>query len=89
MNPFERVSLGKLNLVVTRLGLGGGPLAGLFPDVPEDQAVATARRALQAGACARQIACSGCGLVELEQTRLRLHSATFMNWRRTLLRRAD
>jgi D-threo-aldose 1-dehydrogenase len=49
MNPFQQVSLGKSNLVVTRLGLGGGPLAGLFTDVPEDQAVATLRRALNAG----------------------------------------
>jgi D-threo-aldose 1-dehydrogenase len=49
MNPFEKVSLGKSNLVVTRFGLGGDPLAGLFTDVPEGQAIATARRALQAG----------------------------------------
>jgi D-threo-aldose 1-dehydrogenase len=49
MNPFEQVSLGKSNLVVTRLGLGGGPLAGLFTEVPEDQAIATVRWALQAG----------------------------------------
>lgn len=49
MNPFQQVSLGKSNLVVTRLGLGGGPLAGLFTDVPETQAVATVRRALEVG----------------------------------------
>lgn len=49
MNPFESVSLGKSNLAVTPLGLGCGPLAGLFTDVPEPQAVATVRRALVAG----------------------------------------
>jgi D-threo-aldose 1-dehydrogenase len=49
MDPFQQVSLGKSNLKVTRLGLGGGPLAGLFSDVPESQAVGTVRRALEAG----------------------------------------
>jgi D-threo-aldose 1-dehydrogenase len=49
MNPFAPVSLGKSNLLITRLGLGCGPLAGLFSDVPESQAVSTIRRALQAG----------------------------------------
>ena len=49
MDPFQQVSLGRSGLVVTSLGLGGGPLAGLFADVPEDQALATVRRALAAG----------------------------------------
>lgn len=49
MDPFQQVSLGKSNLVVTRLGLGGGPLAGLFSDVAESQAVSTIRRAHQVG----------------------------------------
>lgn len=49
MNPFQQVRLGKSNLVTTRLGLGCGPLAGLFADVPESQAVSTVRRALQVG----------------------------------------
>ena len=49
MDPFQRVSLGRSNLMVTRLGLGAGPLAGLFTDVPEGQAIATVRRALKVG----------------------------------------
>ena len=49
MDPSQQVSLGKSNLVVTRLGLGGGPLAWPFSDVPESQAVGTVRRALEVG----------------------------------------
>jgi D-threo-aldose 1-dehydrogenase len=49
MDPFKRVSLGRSNLMVTPLGLGGGPLAGLFTDVPEGQAIATVRQALKVG----------------------------------------
>jgi D-threo-aldose 1-dehydrogenase len=49
MDPFQHVGLGKSNLVVTRLGLGGGPLAGLFSDVPEGQAIGTVRRAHEVG----------------------------------------
>src|ERR1035437_4984693 len=49
MDPFQKVSLGKSNLMVTRLGLGGGPLAGLFTDVPEAQSIATVQRAIAAG----------------------------------------
>ena len=49
MDPFRQVSLGKSNLVVTPLGLGGGPLAGLFTEVPESQAIAMVRRALELG----------------------------------------
>ncbi len=49
MNPFQHVSLGRSNLGVTPLGLGCGPLAGLFTEVPESQAIATVRRALEVG----------------------------------------
>jgi len=49
MNPFHPVSLGRSNLRVTPLGLGCGPLAGLFTEVPESQAIATVRRALEVG----------------------------------------
>jgi D-threo-aldose 1-dehydrogenase len=49
MNPFQPVSLGRSNLRVTPLGLGCGPLAGLFTEVPESQAIATVRRALEVG----------------------------------------
>jgi D-threo-aldose 1-dehydrogenase len=49
MNPVQQVSLGRSNVMVTPLGLGGGPLAGLFTEVPESQAIATVRRALEVG----------------------------------------
>lgn len=49
MNPLEKVRLGKSNLLVTRLGLGAGALAGLYVDVPEEDAINTVRRALALG----------------------------------------
>ncbi len=49
MNPLSKVRLGKTKLQVTRLGLGGAPLGGLFQDVPEGEALATIRRALPMG----------------------------------------
>ncbi len=49
MDPTAKVRLGKTQLQVTRLGLGGAPLGGLFEDVPEDTAIATVRRALALG----------------------------------------
>ncbi len=49
MNPTDKAPLGKTRLRVSRLGLGGGPLAGLYTDVPEDQAIATVHRALELG----------------------------------------
>jgi len=49
MDPLTKVQIGKTSLRVTRLGLGGAPLGGLFEDVKTDSAVATIRRALELG----------------------------------------
>jgi D-threo-aldose 1-dehydrogenase len=47
-DPGERRRLGA-TLEVTRLGLGGAPLGGLFSAVDDDEAVATIRRAWEIG----------------------------------------
>jgi D-threo-aldose 1-dehydrogenase len=49
MDPLQKVQIGKTPLQVTRLGLGGAPLGGLFEDVQGETAVATIRRALEMG----------------------------------------
>ena len=49
MNPLERVALGRTDLRVTRLGVGGTPLGGLYTDVTEEAASATMERALSLG----------------------------------------
>ena len=49
MDPLQKVQIGKTGLRVTRLGLGGAPLGGLFKDVQGVAAVATIRRALEMG----------------------------------------
>ena len=49
MNPRERVPLGRTPLTVTRFGLGTAPLAGLFEEVDEAQAIAVIEHAWQAG----------------------------------------
>ena len=49
MNPRERIRLGRTALSVTRFGLGTAPLAGLFEEVAEDDAVAVIERAWDAG----------------------------------------
>ena len=49
MNPAERVRLGRTGLRVTRIGLGTAALGGLYAAVDEKQAVATLRRAYNAG----------------------------------------
>jgi D-threo-aldose 1-dehydrogenase len=49
MDPLKKVQIGKTSLQVTRLGLGGAPLGGLFQDVQGETAVATVRRALELG----------------------------------------
>jgi D-threo-aldose 1-dehydrogenase len=49
MDPLQKVKIGKTSLQVTRLGLGGAPLGGLFEDVKGESAVATIRRALELG----------------------------------------
>ena len=49
MDPLKKVQIGKTSLQVTRLGLGGAPLGGLFEDVEGASAVATIQRALELG----------------------------------------
>lgn len=49
MDPLKKTQIGKTSLQVTRLGLGGAPLGGLFQDVQGESAVATIRRALKLG----------------------------------------
>jgi D-threo-aldose 1-dehydrogenase len=49
MNPTEKVSLGKTGVKVTRLGIGGCPLGGLYRDLSEEAATATVERALALG----------------------------------------
>jgi D-threo-aldose 1-dehydrogenase len=49
MNPRERVPLGRTSLKVTRFGLGTAPLAGLFEEVAEAQALEVIGHAWQAG----------------------------------------
>ena len=49
MNPSELAEIGKTGLRVTRLGLGGAPLGGLFEGVSEEDAAATVQAAYQAG----------------------------------------
>ena len=47
--PLETNELGSSGLHVTQLGLGGGPIGGLFADISEDTAVRTIQRGLQLG----------------------------------------
>lgn len=49
MRASERVTLPPLPTAPTRLGLGGGPLGGLFRPVSEEQALAAVERAWQGG----------------------------------------
>jgi D-threo-aldose 1-dehydrogenase len=49
MNPLEKKQIGQTGLQVTRLGLGGAPLGGLFRDVAEAAATQTIQRALALG----------------------------------------
>lgn len=49
MNALSKARLGNTQVEVTRLGLGTGPLGGLFEDVPETSALATVRRAFDLG----------------------------------------
>lgn len=49
MDPTARVPLGKTGLTVTRLGLGGAPLGGLFHAVDDGEAHAVVRRAFEIG----------------------------------------
>jgi D-threo-aldose 1-dehydrogenase len=49
MNPGDRVTLGRTEVHVTRLGLGLAPLAGLFAAVGDEPAYATVQRAWDLG----------------------------------------
>jgi len=49
MNPLEKAPIGKTELRVTHLGLGGGPLGGLYRDLPDADAAATVQRAIELG----------------------------------------
>ncbi len=49
MNPRDQIPLGRTALTVTRFGLGTAPLAGLFEEVDETQAIAVIERAWDAG----------------------------------------
>jgi D-threo-aldose 1-dehydrogenase len=60
------IQLGRTNLQVTRLGLGGTPLGGLYKDMAEDMATATVQRALKLGINLFDTApLYGCGKSEL------------------------
>ena len=49
MNPREKRRLGRTNLMVTALGMGTAPLAGLYEAVAEERAMATLQRAWDLG----------------------------------------
>jgi D-threo-aldose 1-dehydrogenase len=49
MKPLEKAFIGRTKLQVTRLGVGGAAVAGLYQDVAEDRAVAAVKRALELG----------------------------------------
>lgn len=49
MNPVSKVQLGQTKVLVTRLGVGGAALGGLFEDPTDDEASRTVNRALQLG----------------------------------------
>lgn len=49
MDPLEKRTLGKSGLQVTRVGLGGASLGGLYGDIPDEQAHEVVRRALSLG----------------------------------------
>lgn len=49
MDPMRLASIGKTEVEVTRLGLGGAPMGGLFTDVAERQAKQTLEQAYQGG----------------------------------------
>jgi D-threo-aldose 1-dehydrogenase len=49
VDPLTKRQLGKSGLDVTVLGFGGAPLGDFYARLPEDQAVATVKRAAEAG----------------------------------------
>jgi D-threo-aldose 1-dehydrogenase len=48
-DPFEQIAVGRTHVRLTRLALGTATLGGLFREVPEADAIATARRATDMG----------------------------------------
>src|SRR4051794_26581064 len=48
-DPFERVTVGTTGLSLTRLGLGAAPLAGLYREVRDEDAVALIEHAWTIG----------------------------------------
>jgi D-threo-aldose 1-dehydrogenase len=49
LNPISKVALGRTNLQVTRLGLGGSGLGGLYRDISDESAIGLVHRALELG----------------------------------------
>ncbi len=49
LNPLSKVALGKTNVHVTRLGLGGSALGGLYQDISDETAIALVHRVLELG----------------------------------------
>ncbi len=48
-DPTERLPIGRSPIALTRLGLGGASIGGLFDAVAEDDALATVDRAWELG----------------------------------------
>ncbi|MGH9455696.1 MAG: aldo/keto reductase [Terriglobia bacterium] len=49
MDPLQKTQLGKTGAEVTRVGMGGAALGGLYHEVPEAVALATVKRAIDLG----------------------------------------
>lgn len=49
MNPLSKVALGKTSVFVTRLGLGGSALGGLYQDISDETAIALVHHVLELG----------------------------------------
>jgi D-threo-aldose 1-dehydrogenase len=49
MNPTDKVKIGKTDVFVTRLGMGGAVLGGLYHEVSDDEAIETVEAALSRG----------------------------------------
>ena len=49
MNPLETMELGSTGLKVTRIGLGGAPMGGLFSEVSSENAFSILETAYESG----------------------------------------